>query len=139
MPQLVLDCSVAVGWCFADEASSELDALLDRVQRDGAVVPPLWVQEVGNVLLNAMRRGRLAAEAVPERLALLDMLPISVDTGGIGPVWRSNVLTLAQTEGLTFYDAVYLELAIRRGLRLATNEQALRRAAYRRGAAPALA
>lgn len=139
MPALVLDCSVAVGWCFADESSPELDALLDRVQRDGAVVPPLWLQEVCNVLLQASRRGRLSAEAVPERLALLDMLPIEVDTGGAGPVWRSNVLILAQAEGLTFYDAVYLELAIRRGLRLATKDRALGRAARRRGMAPALA
>jgi predicted nucleic acid-binding protein len=70
---------------------------------------------------------------------LLDMLPIAVDTGGTGPVWRSNVLTLARTEDLTFYDAIYLELAIRRGLRLATNDRALRRAASQRGVAPVLA
>ena len=68
-----------------------------------------------------------------ERLALLDMLPIETDIQGSGPVWRSTVLALALTEALTFYDAVYLELAIRSGLALATSDRALRQAAVRRG------
>jgi predicted nucleic acid-binding protein len=133
--RLVLDCSVAVAWCFEDEATEALDALLDRVQTDGAVVPSWWMLEVANVLLMAARRGRIAREAVQERLALLDMLAIETDVEGVGPVWRSTVLTLAQTEMLTFYDAVYLELAIRRGLPLASSDKALRRAATQRGVA----
>ena len=63
------------------------------------------------------------------------MLAIETDVEGAGPVWRSTVLTLAQTEMLTFYDAVYLELAIRRGLPLASSDKALRRAATQRGVA----
>ena len=43
----VADCSVTVAWCFEDEATDELDSLLDRVQREGAVVPSLWISEVG--------------------------------------------------------------------------------------------
>jgi predicted nucleic acid-binding protein len=133
VPNLVLDCSVAVAWCFEDEATADLDALLDHVQRDGAIVPPLWTSEVANVLLLACRRGRIGRETVQERLALLDMLPIEVDQLADGTVWRTSVLTLADAETLTFYDAVYLELAIRRGLRLASSDAALRRAANRRG------
>jgi predicted nucleic acid-binding protein len=34
---------------------------------------------------------------------------------------------------LTFYDGIYLELAIRRGLPLASSDAALRRAAHRHG------
>jgi predicted nucleic acid-binding protein len=133
VPRLVLDCSVAVAWCFEDEATPVLDALLDRVQTEGAVVPPLWTLEVANVLLMAARGGRIAHEAIPERLGLLDMLGIETDSQGTGPVWRSTVLTLAQTEMLTFCDAIYLELAIRRGLPLASSDKALRRAAAQRG------
>jgi predicted nucleic acid-binding protein len=133
MPGLVLDCSVAVAWCFEDEATPAVDAVLDRVQTEGAVVPPLWTLEVANVLLMAARRGRIAREAIQQRLALLDMLTIETDSQGTGAVWRSTVLTLAQTEMLTFYDAVHLELALRRGLPLATSDKALRRAAAQRG------
>ncbi len=135
MARLVLDCSVAVAWCFEDEATPALDALLDRAQTEGAVVPSLWMLEVANVLLMAARRGRIVREAVQERLALLDMLTIETDTQAVGPVWRSTVLSLAQTEALTFYDAVYLELAIRRGMSLASSDKALRRAATQRGVA----
>jgi len=133
MPGFVVDCSVAVAWCFEDEATPALDALLELVQTEGAVVPAWWTLEVTNVLLLAARRGRTASEAVQERLALLDMLAIETDTQGLGAVWRSTVLALAQTEALTVYDAVYLELAIRRGLPLASSDKALRRAAAQRG------
>jgi predicted nucleic acid-binding protein len=129
----VLDCSVAVAWCFEDEATAELDALLDRVQQHGAVVPLLWMSEASNVLLMAQRRGRIERETMQERLALLDMLPIETDDNASGTVWRSSVVTLADVEALTFYDAIYLELAIRRGLPLASSDAALRRAARRRG------
>ena len=133
MAGFVLDCSVAVAWCFEDETSPDLDALLDRVLNEGAVVPPLWTSEASNVLLMAHRRGRISKETIHERLALLDMLPIETDEVAGGAVWRSSVLTLADTETLTFYDAIYLELAIRRGLPLASNDMPLREAAQRRG------
>jgi predicted nucleic acid-binding protein len=45
------------------------------------------------------------------------------------------VLTLARAEGLTTYDAAYLELAIRKGLPLASKDRALVAAAARAGAA----
>ncbi len=140
MAGLVLDCSIAVAWCFEDEATPELDALLDRTQTEGAVVPALWISEASNVLLMALRRGRISRETLQERLSLLDMLPIEIDRLASGAVWRTSVLTLADTEGLTFYDATYLELAIRRGLQLASSDAQLRRAARRRGLviAPAL-
>ncbi len=135
MARRVLDCSVAVAWCFEDEATPPLDAVVDRVQTEGAVVPSWWTLEVANVLLMAARHGRIAREAVQERFALLDMLPIETDTQGLGAVWRSTVLAMAETEMLPFYDAVYLELAIRRGPSLATSDKALCRAAIQRGVA----
>lgn len=133
MAGFVVDCSIAVAWCFEDEVTPALDALLDKVQVDGAIVPSLWTIEVANVLTGAVRRQRISREHMHERLVVLDMLPIETDTQGMGPVWRSSVLALVETEALTAYDAIYLELAIRRGLVLATNDQALRRAAKRRG------
>lgn len=130
---IVLDCSIAVAWCFADEASAVTDALLDLVQAEGAIVPSLWTLEVANVLIQAARRNRLPSDGVRGRLELLDMLPITVDEAGVGPVWRGHVLNLAREDGLTIYDATYLELAIRRGLVLATSDRALRDAARRHG------
>ena len=59
MSALVLDCSLAIAWCFEDEASAAADAILERVRDDGALVPALWVWEVANVLTLAARRGRI--------------------------------------------------------------------------------
>ena len=95
MTGFVLDYSVAVAWCFEDEAKPEPDTLLDRVQHEGAIVPPFWVPEVSNVLLMAHRRGRVDKETMQERMALLDMLPIAADEMAAGAVWRGSVLTLA--------------------------------------------
>ena len=49
--------------------------------------------------------------------------------------WR-EILALARAQGLTTYDAAYLELAIRRCLPLLTKDEALIAAAERTGAVP---
>ena len=132
MNGFVLDCSIAVAWCFEDEAAPETDALLDRLREEGAVVPVLWHLELGNVLLQAERRGRLSAAAVAARIALIADLPIATDDETASrPL--GEVVALARAEGLTTYDACYLELSLRRALPLATNDRALRDAAHRIG------
>jgi predicted nucleic acid-binding protein len=132
MNGFVLDCSVAVSWCFEDEAAEETDALLERARDEGALVPALWHLELGNVLLQAERRGRLNAADVTTRLALIGDLPILTD-GETSLRALRETLTLARAETLTTYDAAYLELAIRRGLPLATKDRSLQVAARRMG------
>lgn len=128
----VLDCSIAVTWCFADEASPSTDALLDQMQEQGALVPVLWHLEVGNVLVQAERRGRIAAGDMAARIELLRRLPITTDDETAGRALR-DILALARTHRLTTYDASYLELATRRGLPLATRDRDLQEAAGRMG------
>lgn len=128
MTALVLDCSIAVAWCFEDEITPEIDALADRVRQEGAVVPSLWHLEVGNALLQAVRRGRIATAALQTRVEALAELPIVTDEETTRRAWR-EVLALALAERLTTYDAAYLELAARRGLPLATKDADLRAAA----------
>lgn len=127
MTAFVLDCSIAVAWCFEDEADLLVDGLLDGLKRWGGVVPALWPFEVTNVLLQAERRGRLTLAAVEGRLAAFEKLPITVDP----TPWHSlhgATAALARLHGLTAYDAAYLELAIRRQSPLATKDKALLRA-----------
>lgn len=132
MSAFVLDCSVAVAWCFDDEARPETDALLIRARDEGAVVPALWFWEVGNVLVQGVRRGRITPVEAVARLELLSVLPITVDGESAGRAWREARL-LAQNERLSLYDAAYLELASRRGGDLATTDGELRAAAGRLG------
>jgi len=129
---LVVDSSVALSWCFDDEASSATEALLDEVSTKGAVVPGLWHLELANVLLRAEQRGRRIPEGIAARLDYFGRLPITTDDETVGRAWRET-LTLARAERLTMYDASYLELALRRGLPLATKDGALAAAAKRVG------
>jgi len=132
MSVVVIDSSIALSWCFEDEASPETDRLFERVRDDGAIVPGLWHLELGNVLLQAEKRGRISAADVAMRLDLIAELPISTDPETTVRAWR-EILTVARAERLTTYDATYLELAMRRGLPLLTKDGELLRAAKRLG------
>jgi predicted nucleic acid-binding protein len=123
----VLDCSVALAWVLPDEGSTYADALLDRLVAEGAVVPPIWPLEVGNVLLAALRQRRIRQTEFEPTVERLKRLPIEVDIGATDHA-LAGVLVLAAQHGLTTYDAAYLELAQRRRLPLATLDKRLRTA-----------
>ena len=130
----VLDASVALAWHFDDEASEYADRVLDRLQEEDAFVPAIWPLEMANGLLAAERRSRLSPADVARAHAILSDLPITVNSltldDALGPV-----LDLARAQSLSAYDAAYLELAMREGLSLATQDDDLRAAAGRIGVA----
>ena len=128
MSVFVLDCSVASAWLFEDEATAETDALLDQLANGAALVPLHWRLELGNVLVQAERRGRITPAQVAASVEFVNRLPIEVDAETDTRSFR-EVLALARSTNLTTYDAAYLELAQRRGLSLATQDRALVRAA----------
>ncbi len=124
----VIDASVTVAWCFVDEATPAGLRLLARLQSAEAWVPGLWRAEVANVLLAAERRRRIAREQVLEFLSMLAGLAVRVDADADHRV-HGPVLALARAHRLTVYDALYLDVAIRRQLPLATRDQELIKAA----------
>lgn len=132
MTAAVIDASIALSWCFEDEATPATDRLFEQVRDAGAIVPGLWHLELGNVLLQAEKRGRISAGDVAVRLELIAELPISVDQETTARAWR-DTLNLARAERLTNYDAAYLELALRRSLPPLTKDDDLARAARGRG------
>lgn len=124
----VLDNSVALAWCFSDEQTEAIMALLDRVTETGASAPMIWPLEALNGLLLAERRRRLDT-ASRDRLAdFLRDLPVMIDTETESQAWTATA-RLADRFRLSIYDAAYLELASRRKLPLASLDQALRAAA----------
>lgn len=125
----VVDCSVAMAWVLKDEATLVTDQLLDRFGSGvTAYVPSQWRWEVSNVLLSAERKKRLTKAEAHAHLAHLDELPIECDAASPTQAWNTTH-ALAQRHRLTSYDAAYLELAIRRGIPLASLDSALRAAA----------
>jgi predicted nucleic acid-binding protein len=123
----VLDSSVALAWVLPDEGSPYADALLERLIAEGAVVPPVWPLEIGNVLLVALRRGRIRQEEFEATIERLARLPVEIDIEATDHA-LAGVLLLAAQLGLTTYDAAYLDLAQRRNLPLATLDKRLRAA-----------
>jgi hypothetical protein len=76
---VVVDSSIALTWCFEDDASPETDMLFGRVRDGGAILPGLWHMELSNVLLQAEKRDRSGTGDVSMRLNLITELPISID------------------------------------------------------------
>ena len=124
----VMDNSVVMAWCFDDEASSYTDAIQDLLAQNFAFVPSIWPLEVTNVLLVAERKKRISKAASGHFIAMLSQLPIVVDSNEPKRVFH-DVLSLARQYKLTSYDASYIELAIRKGLPIASLDKAILKAA----------
>lgn len=133
-PALVLDASLALSWALPDEASAHGDAVLRQVAAAGALVPALWLHEIANGLLMAQRRNRCTTA---QRMAFVEellRLPIEAETATARAVLDGQA-ALAERYALTAYEAAYLDLALRRGLPLATQDKAMKSAAAKAGVA----
>ena len=124
----VIDNSIVMTWCFEDETDQYAETVLDRLQSFTALVPAIWPLEVGNVLLVAERKKRLTAGDSSRFLALLSDLPIVVEQETPERMIK-EIFALARDVNLSSYDASYLDLAVRKGLPLATLDKNLMRAA----------
>jgi predicted nucleic acid-binding protein len=129
---IVVDASVAMAWCFLDEATPATRKLFDEMRDTSAVVPAWWYIELTNVLYLAERNRRIPADRVVEFIATVEDLRVEVDNEAPQRAF-SHLLPLCRAHGLTSYDAMYLDLAQRRKLPLATLDEPLRKAAKKSG------
>jgi predicted nucleic acid-binding protein len=129
----VLDASTALGWLHDRPVLAKADhtrkLILSGVM---PVVPTLWRHEVSNAVVIAERRGRLRLEKLKTLTQDLDDFSDTVEVDQ-AMVRTSVLIETARRTRLTVYDAAYLELAGRRGLPLATLDDALAEAARRDG------
>ena len=124
----VLDCSVTLCWYFQDEVNDYADDVQDQLVHVQAIVPVIWPLEVANCLLVGERRKRSTVSQATSWTQHLATMPISVETLTTAQAWGS-ILAIGRAHDVTAYDAAYLELAIRRGLPLATVDTKLKAAA----------
>ncbi len=112
---------MTLNW-FLDESVNPKSAfVLENISQYEVFVPPIWNLEVRNGLLMAEGRSRIIEDRLQERLQDLTKLPINSDTDSN----LEDAFNLARAHGLSFYDATYLELALRRSMPLATFDAAL--------------
>lgn len=131
----VLDCSLALAFGLPDEKSSRADKFLGQLTGSYDVwVPALWWYEVANALRVARRRKRLTEAQLTRLVDLYGRLPLRTDALVAGGAFQ-RYAQLGEDQGLSSYDAAYLELAARRDLGLATLDTRLAKAARKIGVA----
>jgi predicted nucleic acid-binding protein len=121
-----IDCSVCLPWYFRDEANEFCDRIGIALHRSEVWAPSLWRAELVSAVVNAQRRKRISAGQREDVLKNAHELPLRIDYE------MPSILVLnelSRSYDLTPYDAVYLELARRRKLPLATLDAALIKAA----------
>jgi predicted nucleic acid-binding protein len=129
---LVIDASVAIGWIVRTQATPLTSAALSFVARESGRVPSHFGVEVARALRNQERRSLLPSDIVDSGLAALRALPLKQDDSNM--LERMiHVVALARRHALRVADAVYLELAIRMALPLATRDRSLASAAMPAG------
>jgi predicted nucleic acid-binding protein len=124
---IVVDASVALAWCFPDEASEYADGVLVALEGRTVIVPAVWALEISNAMLVAERRKRVKQQDVRRCVELLGGLTIIEHSQTVADT-VSHVLPLARAHHLSAYDAAYLDVAIRQAAPLATLDSGLRKA-----------
>lgn len=128
----VLDCSVAVKWFVPEPFSDDARVVLERFE-EGAIdliAPETIYAEFGHALRKYVLRGTLTAR---ESQALIeDFLALDVPTVSLRPL-SSEAMRLCTAHMSTFYDAVYIALALSDDRRVLTADGPMSNAFSRLG------
>lgn len=127
---VVLDASFVLRYVLHTSAARPHASGLLMLKDCELIVPALWNAEVANALVQAERRGAAAPHRVGAALeAILALNPV-VDAQ---VVEVARAVECARAHGLSAYDALYFELALRRRAALATFDAEMMAAAPRAG------
>lgn len=136
MRTFVLDASVTLRW-FLDRSQPPYAERVKESLLKGAraVVPAFWHLEMTNALAVAERRSILGSADIDKAVIDIEQLVFqALDVDSAVASVRQSFMT-ARAFRLSAYDAVYLDLARRENLPLATLDDELRAAATRAGVA----
>jgi predicted nucleic acid-binding protein len=121
----VIDASVAAKWFLPDEPFSALALELLHRATTGAtdfIVPDLFFSECGNILWKAARRRRLSAEEAQAAIQVIgDLQTLTVPASGL----LERTLQIARTYDRTFYDSLYVAVAVQKQATLVTADEKL--------------
>lgn len=131
MTLIVVDASLAAALLIPDEWTEAVPVVEEVIAAAELHAPLHWPIELVSVLVTAERRGRLTPAVRAALVVRGQRLSALIDIDD--PTPSLAIADLAQATGLTVYDAAYLELALRRGADLASNDRKLIAAARERG------
>lgn len=128
---IVLDASVTIAWLL-NEPGAPAAELNSALSTNRITVPSHWPIEVGNSLLTAKRRNRVDGTRLTEISHELSSLNVAVEAPML-PEQMPPLITFAEDQRLTLYDAAYVALAASHHAILATLDNVMRQAAIRLG------
>jgi predicted nucleic acid-binding protein len=126
---IVLDASIAVAWPL-NEPGFSASELNDALTKNQAIVPAHWPIELGNALLTAVRQKRISFERLTRISVEIEGLDVAVESPA-APNRFSALIEFAADQGLTLYDAAYVDLSMTKNATLATLDKAMRQTARR--------
>ncbi len=111
---VVLDASAALALLLAENEGAEVEEIINgTISINGQIfVPGLFWYELGNGLIMAERKNRISPQSNSTAVSSFARLPIVTHQETDFPI-RNRIMGLARENGLTYYDASYLELAMR--------------------------
>jgi predicted nucleic acid-binding protein len=125
---IVLDASLIIAHVLGESTIAVDTSIFDTLKGDRVTVPAHWSAEVANALTNNARRGRLSQADITLILKQIDVFDIEF-AEPLRAEELSNLIAFATDQQLTAYDAAYVMLALSLGAKLATLDNAMRRAA----------
>jgi predicted nucleic acid-binding protein len=129
--KIVVDASSIGRALLPDERDVISEQIIEEITSATLVEPAHWGIECAGLILKAARRGRISgAERTGLRIALSALFQtaeIDLQTQAL------NAFDLGVSHDLSVYDAAYLDLAMRTGYPLLTQDKALLKAAKHLG------
>ena len=134
--QFVLDNSITMRWLFGDGSAEDqkyAKRVLTSISGMHVWVPTIWCLEVANVIAKSESKYSFPEARSVEFIHALNQLNIQIDYETCKHA-MNDTLHFARRYKLSAYDAAYLELALRKGLPLATLDEGLEKAIKKSGA-----
>ena len=128
----VLDCSFCAALFLPHEKSTMVKDLFGKIADGEVYVPVQFWEEMTELLLAALKRGRLKHADVLEINRLLTMYHFSTEIN-FADDYTVQILDLAGLYGLGAIEAAYLELAVRKKVSLGTLNGKLKSACRQAG------
>ena len=125
MATFVIDASIAAAWFLEDEQDKRADDALFHLGSGQGFVPSLFWHEVRHLMIKAARRGRTTLERAQSHIRSIRELELQDCGSGVD----DQVIGLAESHGLSAYDACYLALSIEKKCPLLTLDNRLLAAA----------
>ncbi|MES0489831.1 MAG: type II toxin-antitoxin system VapC family toxin [Leptospirales bacterium] len=133
MNSYVVDCSFSSALFLPDENSESIkNFFLKLNKKDNVYTPVLWYYETANVLNISVKRNRLTHSDAFSVGELFKEIGFTTDIY-FGVHFTKELFDLTQLYGISSYDAVYLELAMRKKAELKTLDKGLMQAAKKIG------